>query len=220
MSVQQQKCLPSGQNVNKWKWIQLDVLQVKLFSTSVEGPFSNSWRYKMGDKNEQKGSWLAETTTAASHLSNQTSRAAPSACLRVCWKAQCPVCSRVYLEMNLSTLSPSRNFMALQWILLQFSGCPRGPSSSWMYCSHRSLGKTKQIVHFKLLKCASVTVRYTWGQEFQKPDFWCLVWTMRMNYPPTSNCWPRIIYLAAPFCWKDHPKKALQPDGSKMTFPF
>lgn len=51
---------------------------------------------------------------------------------------KCPVWKRVYLEVNLSTLSPSRNFMALQWILPQFSGCPRGPCSSWMYCSHRS----------------------------------------------------------------------------------
>lgn len=53
---------------------------------------------------------------------------------------RCPVCSRVYLVVNRSTLSPSRNFMALQWILPQFSGWPRGPSSSWMYCSHRSAG--------------------------------------------------------------------------------
>lgn len=63
---------------------------------------------------------------------------------------KCPVWSRVYLEVNLSTLSPSRNFMALQWILPQFSGCPRGPSSSWMYCSHRSSGKWKQRLKLKL----------------------------------------------------------------------
>lgn len=54
---------------------------------------------------------------------------------------RCPVWSRVYLVVNFSTLSPSRNFMALQWILPQFSSCPRGPISSWMYCSHRSTEK-------------------------------------------------------------------------------
>lgn len=58
---------------------------------------------------------------------------------------KCPVWSRVYLVVNLSTLSPSRNFMALQWILPQFSGCPRGPSSSWMYCSHRSAEETAEM---------------------------------------------------------------------------
>lgn len=52
---------------------------------------------------------------------------------------RCPVWSRVYFVVNFSTLSPSRNFMALQWILPQFSGRPRGPISSWMYCSHRSV---------------------------------------------------------------------------------
>lgn len=54
---------------------------------------------------------------------------------------KCPVWRSACLEMNLSTLSPSRNFMALQWIFPQFSGWPRGPSSSRMYCSHRSLEK-------------------------------------------------------------------------------
>lgn len=62
--------------------------------------------------------------------------------LNIAWTPhRCPVWSRVYLVVNFSTLSPSRNFMALQWILPQFSGCPRGPISSWMYCSHRSTEK-------------------------------------------------------------------------------
>lgn len=65
---------------------------------------------------------------------------------------KCPVCRRVCLVVNLSTLSPSRNFMALQWILPQFSGCPRGPSSSWMYCSHRS--SEKQRANIKRVRCA------------------------------------------------------------------
>lgn len=54
---------------------------------------------------------------------------------------RCPVWSRVYLVVNFSTLSPSKNFMALQWILPQFSGRPWGPISSWMYCSHKSIGR-------------------------------------------------------------------------------
>lgn len=154
MSVQQQQRLSSGQNANKWKWIQLDVLKVKLFSTSVEGQFSkNSWRCKMGRRITRNcNSSLSSPpgpTGRAVLLPQLVNR------LRVCWRAQCPVCSSVYLEMNLSTLSPSRNFMALQWILLQFSGCPRGPSSSWMYCSHRSLGKQNPPFKWRCVTCGT-----------------------------------------------------------------
>lgn len=142
-----------------------------------------------GKKNQQEFSWVAETTTPASHLkpgfisgatvcsrTNRNASAAPSACNRQegGWNTQCPVCSRVYLEMNLSTLSPSRNLMALQWILLQFSGCPRGPSSSWMYCSHRSTGK--QICLFQTSQVCDEQIGRT------KP-----------------NNKPGIIHLAAPF---------------------
>lgn len=121
---------------------------------SLQRQFSiNSWRYKNGEVREEDstGTVLTGRNGNPSLSSDPPSPPGPTGRTvllpqlgkrpGVCWNAQCPVCSRVYLEMKLSTLSPSRNFMALQWILLQFSGCPRGPSSSWMYCSHRSSGK-------------------------------------------------------------------------------
>lgn len=62
-------------NGGKFNWtsFRLNSFQhpSSVHSAETAGDITFSWRYKMGEKNEQKLSWLVETTTAASHLSNR-----------------------------------------------------------------------------------------------------------------------------------------------------
>lgn len=156
MSVQQQQRLSSGQNANKWKWIQLDVLKVKLFSTSVEGQFSkNSWRCKMGRRITRNcNSSLSSPpgpTGRAVLLPQLVNR------LRVCWRAVSRLQQRVFGDEPLHAL-PFQKLHGSPVDLAAVLWLSERTQLLLDVLQPQIFGETKPTVQ--------VAVHYMWDQEF------------------------------------------------------